>query len=228
MIKLHYKMLLRSLFILLFVYSFIGLLPPTAVAATMSGGSYTINQQDVQIQPFVTDPPKPQEQTTKHFAQGDNFIVDTSTPDAFSFGMSTEHISFGTLQATNPVLRTLTLFLDSINSYQILTAEDHPLRKEAETIIPDTTCDNGSCSPITDALWTSTLTYGFGYRINTMNPAYFKPFSDIVQNHLLSPLVYGASANNHEFTVTYKANISGTQATGRYSNTVTYIATPNY
>jgi len=202
-------------------------LPPVQ-ASTMSGDSYTIDQQDVQIQPYVREQQKPQEQTIKHFAQGDNFTVDTTTPDAFSFGMSTEHISFGTLQATNPVLRTLTLFLNSINSYQILTAEDHPLRKGTETIIPDTTCDNGSCSPITEALWTNTLTYGFGYRLNTMDPAYFKPFSDILQNHLLSTLASGPTANNHEFTVTYKANISGGQETGRYSNTVTYIATPDF
>lgn len=194
----------------------------------MTNDSYTIDQQDVEIQPYVREQTKPQEQTTKHFAQGENFTVDTSSPDTFSFGISADHISFGALQATNPVLRTLTLFLNSSNSYQILTAEDHPLRKNPETIIPDTTCDNGSCSSIIDALWTSTLTYGFGYRINTMDPAYFRPFSDILQKHTLSSLIYGSRANNHEFTVTYKANISATQETGSYSNTVTYIATPDF
>ena len=120
------------------------------------------------------------------------------------------------------------LSLDSIGGYQIVTAEDHPLRKEPQTIIPDTSCDNGSCSAITEALWVQALTYGFGYRLDNMQPAYFKPFPDILRNEMFSPLISGLEANNFDFNVTYKANISATQENGSYSNTVTYIATPDF
>lgn len=218
----------RRFIIVLLGYLFIGLFPPKASATTMSGDSYSIDQQGVQIQPYVQDSPPPKDQTTKPYAQGTNYVVETTAPDAFSFDISAQHISFGTLQATNPVLRTLGLIINSASSYQILTAEDHPLRTDPQTIIPDTTCDNGSCSPVTEAPWINTLTYGFGYRLDSMADAYFKPFPDLLRNQLLTSLIHELNADNHGLTITYKTNISGTQEPGSYSNTVTYIATPDF
>lgn len=198
------------------------------MAATMSGDNYSLDQQDVQIQPYVQEQPKPKDQTAKPYAQGTNYTVETTAQDAFSFSTSAEHISFGILQPTNPVLRTLGLIVDSTFGYQILTAEDHPLRTGPQTIIPDTSCDNGSCSPLTEAPWINTLTYGFGYRLDGMTDSYFKPFPNLLRSQLISPLIHEASGNNHGITVTYKTNISGTQENGSYSNTVTYIATPDF
>lgn len=218
----------KQLLIGLFVYLLSGLLSPTASAATMTGDNYSIDQQSVQIQPFIKEQPKPKDSTEKPLAQGTNYTVETTSPEPFSFGVSTRKISFGTLQPTNPVLRKLILSLDSKRGYQVLTAENHPLRIEDELIIPDTTCDNGSCSNITAALWVNALTYGFGYHLDGMEPAYFQHFPDSLRNEAIYPLSRGLQATNHEINVTYKVNVSGTQEVGSYTNIVTYIATPDF
>lgn len=194
----------------------------------MTGDNYSVEKRTVRIQPFVQEKPKPKEETDKPLAQGKNFTVETTAPEAFSFGISSQNLSFGTLQATNPVIRKLTLSLDSLRGYQVLTAANHPLNKQNQTTIPDTTCDNGSCSSITEALWTNTLTYGFGYHLDSMEPAYFKRFPDTNRGEAAYPLLTGLQAKNREFNVTYKVNISTTQESGSYSNTVTYIATPDF
>jgi hypothetical protein len=212
----------------LFVYLLIGLFPPLASGEVMTNDSYTVKKNTVQIQPYIKDQPKPKEEIEKPYAQGQNYIVETTSPEAFSFGISTDNISFGPLQPTNPVLRRLTLLLGSNRGYQIFTTQDHALRTNEKTIIPDTTCDNGSCSSITPALWENTLTYGFGYHLDTMETAYFQHFPDSSRNEALYPIIQGLQARNQEFNVTYKVNIAGTQEAGTYSNTVTYIATPDF
>lgn len=212
----------------LLIYLLICLYSPKANAATMSNNSYSVQKRSVQIQPFVTETPKPKTETIKPFAEGDNFIVETATPEPFSFSVSQNILDFGVLQATNPVIRKLTLSLDSSRGYHVLTAADHSLRMDATEIIPDTTCDNGSCSDITPALWTNTLTYGFGYHSDSMEPATFRQFPNSSQNEAPAELIRGSFAKNRELNVTHKINISNTQSKGSYTNTLFYIATPDF
>lgn len=160
----------------------------------------------------------------------------------FRFSISNLLIDFGTLTPTNPVKRTNTLTVTngSANGYAVTAFENHQLLVPASgVLIPDTTCDTGLCTESTAASWpdSSILVYGFGYRCDnlsgtdcsTFSTDYYKQFADDSKAEtpqtVMSSLLVG---KNRQAQITYKVNISGTQAAGRYSNVITYIATPTY
>lgn len=194
----------------------------------MTNDNYTVEKRGVQIQSFTKEQPKQRELTEVFLTSGDNYTVATANPEAFSFTLSQNSISFGPLQATNPVIRELNLQLTSLRGYQVLAAADHSLQKQAQIFIPDTTCDNGSCSEFTPAPWKNTLTYGFGYRQETMEADNYKQFADLSRNESLQPIFEGLQAQNVKKKITYRVNISGTQPSESYTNTIFYIATPDY
>lgn len=160
----------------------------------------------------------------------------------FRFTISNLDINFGTLTATNPVTRTnmLTVSNGSAFGYNVTAYENHQLLSPANgSVIPDTTCDNGLCTQNTSALWSNTLTYGFGYRCEDVvgtdcstdftTSDYYKQFADLSANETPGIVMVGANVGrNKQAQITYKVNISGTQVAGQYSNVVTYIATPTF
>ncbi len=157
----------------------------------------------------------------------------------FSFTVSNTRIDFGTLSPTNPVTRTTTLTISntSASSYQVSASENHPLLvAKTGAIIADTTCDKGNCSESQAAQWSSTLTYGFGYSCgatsiipqSTNCSSLFKQFADVSKKEKAQIIVNGGKGRNQKATVTYKVNIASSQATGVYSNAITYVATPGF
>src|SRR6185312_9640643 len=98
-------------------------------------------------------------------------------------------------------------------------------------------CDNGTCTPEIAASWTNALTYGFGYRCDSKEtnlcdvqfstPYYFKSFPDKSSAHAAEPIMISRKGQS-QATITYKVNISGTQKTGGYYNSITYLAIPNF
>ena len=158
----------------------------------------------------------------------------------FSFELSQNTIDFGVLSATNPVIRTTNLSVSSPASpYQVLGHEDHALLSTSNAVIPDTTCDNGSCTEVTPAEWTNTLTYGFGYRCENVKgsgcsnafsePAYYRQFADRSKNETPQTIMTAdTKGKNDEAKILYKINIPGTQQTGSYSNEITFIAAPTF
>lgn len=170
----------------------------------------------------------------------------------FSFSISSLAIDFGTLSPTNPVTRTNTLTIgnQSAYGYVVTASENHQLLVPASgALIPDTTCDAGGCSETTSAAWSSTLTYGFGYRCDSVsviyngaisngcvagdlnfynNPTFYKQFSDNSKSETAQGVMSGTSGRNQQATITYKTNISSSQVAGTYTNAITYIATPTY
>lgn len=160
----------------------------------------------------------------------------------FSFTISQTLIDFGILTPTNPVTRTnlLTVSTDSAYGYEVTGYENHQLLVPSEgSIIPDTTCDTGSCTESVADIWTNTLTYGFGYRCDDISGSdcnsdfatstYYKQFADNSKGETEQPIMSDAtSGKNRQSQITYKVNVSGTQAAGAYTNVVTYIATPTY
>ena len=157
----------------------------------------------------------------------------------FRFSISNTNIDFGTLTATNPVTRTnvLTVTNGSAYGYQVTASENHPLSSFASgATIPDTACDSGPCTPSTSGPWTSTLTYGFGYRCDNVSgtdcasgfsdSTYYKPFDASPSAQVV--MTGNNAGRNKQCQITYKVNISGTQVAGTYTNTITYIATPTF
>ncbi len=170
----------------------------------------------------------------------------------FAFSISDTIIDFGVLSPTNPVTRTSTISVDnqSANGYVVTASENHQLLVPAKgAVIPDTTCDAGTCTQTTPAAWTSSLVYGFGYRCDSVsviyngstssdclgggssfspNANYYKQFADASKTETAQTLMSGTSGRTQQATITYKVNVSTGQAPGLYTNTVTYIATPTY
>ena len=169
----------------------------------------------------------------------------------FSFSISNTLIDFGLLSPTNPVTRTTTLTISnsSAPSYQVTASENHQLQVvKTGAIIPDTTCDKGACSQTQAAEWSNILTYGFGYRCDSIsitsqdaksptcmkndasfsNSGYFKQFADASKKESSQVLINGGKGSAQKATVIYKVNIPSSQASGNYSNSVTYVAVPSF
>jgi hypothetical protein len=163
----------------------------------------------------------------------------------FSFrisGASPILVNFGILDPNSPSLRTQNLIVSngSAAGYNVYAFANHQLLNPANgQLIPDTVCDSGPCSETVSAPWTSTLTYGFGYRCDNVSGTdcasgfttgtYFKQFADASFNESPVAVMTGLNVGrDKEVTITYKANISAVQPAGLYSNVITYIATPTY
>jgi hypothetical protein len=165
--------------------------------------------------------------------------IDSMLP--FTFSISSVEINFGTIVPGEPVAREniLTVSSGASAGYQVILQEDHPLRDlSTGSEIPDTTCDAGNCSHTTAALWTSPLTYGFGYRcdnvlgadcssgFNTAN--FYKQFPNAQAGEPAQVVMSGANAGSKkQAKITYKVNIPASQAEGVYQNKIKYIATPS-
>jgi hypothetical protein len=204
-------------------------LPEQASGATMENERYMIEKSTINVAPLLPDEPTPPaHKEEKPYAKGKNYTVSTTKSEGFSFTVSQPLLDFGKLSATNPVIRQLELVLTSPFPFQIIAFEDHPLQLKSSKAIPDTTCDNGACSETTAANWTNTLTYGFGYSLESFDSDAYKQFADTSRAEPFQTILSGTQANNKRFKVLYKVNISGTQSSGDYTNTVTYFATPDF
>lgn len=161
---------------------------------------------------------------------------------SFRFSIAELAIDFGVLSPTNPVTRenTLTITNGSAFGYTVSATESSQLINPASgALIADTTCDNGTCTEIVSAAWTSNLTYGFGYRCDNISgtdcasgfsdSTFYKQFSDTTKQETPQAVMTGtAVGKNKKARVTYKVNISGTQPPGTYRNYINYIAAPNF
>lgn len=146
--------------------------------------------------------------------------------DEFSFAIDNLSIDFGTLTpgVATTATSTLTTTSPSGLGFQITASENSPLRLNSGTTIPDFPGDND--------LWTSDTIYGFGFNANTLyfsSANHFSKFANIALGE--SPQVFDSSnthVKNHNTTITYKINISSSQAAGTYQNYIVYTATPQY
>jgi hypothetical protein len=161
----------------------------------------------------------------------------------FAFSIDNTKIDFGSLSPANPVTRTniLSVSNQSAGGYTVTAFENHQLFDPAHgQYIPDTTCDSGSCSEALASAWTSTLTYGFGYRCDIVNLVnycntdfsnsdYYKQFADDSKTET-HQMVFSSTktGRNQRAQVTYKVNVSSLQPAGSYSNRITFIATPTF
>jgi hypothetical protein len=170
-----------------------------------------------------------------------NGFEDFQSNSPFVFSISQTLIDFGTLSPNNPILRTniLSTVPSSVYAYSVFSLENHGLASNKGDSIPDTTCDNGSCTQSMSAPWNSLLTYGFGYRCDDLigsdcgdgfsNKSFYKQFTDTSKSEMQETVLSGTGGKKERKSqITYKVNISASQAKGIYSNVVTYIAVPSF
>lgn len=155
----------------------------------------------------------------------------------FSFVISDLTIDFGTLTPSTFTTDTNTLTISAPGQgYTVTALEDHPLERSGSDQIPDTTCDGGTCTQTTAAVWTSTSIYGFGFNMSGndipgdfTNSTYFRQFADAESAESPATVMSSNSAGQARVaTVTYKINSSASQAAGNYSNIINYVATPTF
>lgn len=160
----------------------------------------------------------------------------------FRFSVSDIAVTLGTLTPNNPIFRTaiLTISNQSAGGYSVTISQNHQLLVPASgAIIPDTTCDSGTCSQTSPAAWTSSVVYGWGYRCDLVsgsnycvsdfsNANYYKQFADLSKSESAQTVMTGATGRNQQAQITYKVNIPASQFAGFYTNVVSYIATPTY
>ncbi len=240
-----YQLVPHTIIICLFAYLFICLFPTHALGDTLSNGSYSINVGNIDTNPQPTQRPKQTSQVLgtsapqPEFTTGPNYTVNTSN-DSLSINTSQNTIDYGILSSTNPVTRISNIsFSNSQFGAEILTYENRPLETIKNDIIQNTSCDDGDCSSFTAAVWTNTLTYGFGYRCDSQdstlcdpqfaNADYFKQYPEDSLDELAEPLlISNHSSHTNKAVVTYKVNIPGTQKPGAYYNSITYLAVPGF
>ncbi|MFH1536223.1 MAG: hypothetical protein ABIC96_04120 [Patescibacteria group bacterium] len=229
----------------------------SALALTMSNSNYSIDMGNFNMASGVTSNSNEKlgftvGQTAPGLFSGPNYLVKSgfqyinvasaSSSIVFTFSIDQTTIDFGTISATDPVTRTNKLSVSSgaTNGYSITAVENQPLTdSSSHEIIPDTTCDNGSCSESLSAPWANTLTYGFGYRCDNeeasdcatgfSDSTFYKQFSDSLKKE--TPQIIMSSVKSSlsaKAKITYKVNVSGMQAAGVYGNVITYIATPTF
>jgi len=162
----------------------------------------------------------------------------------FAFTISDINLDFGILNANTPEILTniLTISAGGAGGYQVTAFENHPLKSASDNYIPDTLGDDGNASESTASAWGQDTTYGFGFNMDgddipndftnpACDPNCFRQFADPTASPPEDPqIVMSSSAvtRQSEATASYKLNISGTQAAGRYQNQIIYIATPIY
>ncbi len=156
----------------------------------------------------------------------------------FSFTISSHSVNFGHLVSQNPATSSATLTVSSggAGGYQVKASEDHPLKIIGSTsTIPDTNCDS-SCSQSAAGVWSSPSRYGFGFNMSGQDVpvdftdlTYFRQFSDrsiSESSEIVMSSIY--VGRGRQSTVTYKVNVSGTQAGGTYNNIIMFTAIPSY
>lgn len=186
-------------------------------------------------------------ETAPGLYSGDNYKVRAgfqyiSSIIKFRFTITEQLVDFGVLTPGTAVTRTHSLIVTngSAAGYSVTATESSQLLNPTTgEVIPDTTCDDGTCTQTTSAAWTSALTYGFGYRCDNetgtdcasgfSDSTYYKQFPDSSKNEAGQSVMSGTNVGkNKRVRITYKANIATTQQGGFYRNFVNYVATPTF
>ncbi len=241
--------LLIFIFILTFNFAFLIFnLVPSSEAVTMSSDNYQIQWGNINIgggrksstSYTVTDTIG---QSAAGLYSSTGYIVRAGfqyiyTIVPFSFTISDLEMDLGSLipGTTATATNQLTVSAGGAGGYQVLAFEDHRLKNESGVYIPDTTCDTDSCDETDADPWTQNDEYGFGFNINGddvpsdfVNSTYYRQFADDELDEPHQSVMVGASATeSSQATVTYKANISATQAMGNYETGIVYVALPTY
>lgn len=251
--KLNSKLKICSWLLLFFIINNQSSIINIVNGQIMTNGSYTIEEGNLNsFAGQATDTNYTVNDTGGGLApgiyEGTNYKIranfgyggEASSSSDFSFSISNTAVSFGTLNPGEPITRANTLTVSSPNAgYQITGSENHPLQNTTNSTIPNTTCDSGNCSQAISGLWVSPLTYGFGYRCDSVSSSnncasgfstanYYKSFSNTATSQ--NPQIIMASSipvSNNIGQITYKLNISGSQASGLYQNAIQYVAVPS-
>lgn len=155
----------------------------------------------------------------------------------FRFRILSTRIDLGELSADTFAEGTHDIVITTRGSgYTLAARADRPLRiKDDGPYIPQTACNTG-CSPTAAGIWNATNRYGFGFNVmgtnrsvDFTNASYFRPFSNSQASEAFATIASTTNVVKDDvLTITYRANINGSQEAGSYSTGVSYRAVPTY
>lgn len=131
----------------------------------------------------------------------------------------------------------LTVNTNAGDGFIITSQETDQLTNSGGQTIPDTTCDNGSCTEITADAWvTATANHGLGHTCFGLScvAAYssgtnYRQFASIADAETAQTMMSSSTpVTNATSTVVYQLSVPVSQASGDYTNTVVYIATAQF
>jgi hypothetical protein len=194
----------------------------------------TLNGGAIQLQIEETTPtPTPPENSSPTPPPPVSLSIDGGS---ISIGQDIDAIDYGPLSPTNPILRILNISAsDTAKGFSVFAFEDHPPTASNSAVIEDTACDNHLCQQTNSSDWISTLTYGFGYRCDSIycspgfeKDTFYKQFANNGNGKFPERIMASRQPGSIAGRITFKLNISGTQDLSvPYQNTVTFISLPN-
>lgn len=175
----------------------------------------TLKSDDFAIQIGITPTPKP---FTPKIQVG---FPDSRDTKPLEISLSTNLIDYGPLNPTNPIKRQLNISIDagSSHGFSLFAFEDHPLRLD-ENIIPDTTCDTGSCTQKNKASWINPFTFGLGF---SFDDKAYQQFADFSNHEIMEKIEPGK--------MIIKLNINQNQPLAKdknYENSLIFLVLPKY
>lgn len=167
--------------------------------------------------------------------QKGNSSLGVLSQGSLSVQTSQSLLDFNEIMPGEPIIRSFNIQVggQAIPQFEILGYEDTPLSSNNNVTIPDTSCDDGTCTPYNGSPWKTSLTFGFGYRCDIQtngcgqsfsDPDVYKPFTHGAFNAV--PIFSGNTNDNDQLTFTLKVNIPGTQPLTQYTNTISLLVLP--
>ena len=137
----------------------------------------------------------------------------------------------------NSASNKLTITTKGAGGYTIYAYEQNPLTHSNGTnIIPDTTCNAGTCTQAIAGVWTNQNIPGFGFNVvgndvatDFLDSTYFRQFADNSSAEDMQVIMNNSNiVKNSQGTITYKVGIDGNTTAGNYQTGIVYVAVPGY
>jgi len=165
-------------------------------------------------------------------------IVAVEVKGAMSSGGT--KVPFGTINA-NTFYQGCHDLLVSTNAgggYSLAAQQNHQLQTAGGVTLPDTTCNNGTCTATTAAAWSTATINGFGHTCRNQigsdcvsaygNGLYFRQFADMSAGEAPQSIMASTTPAIATSRVKYRLNRSAAQPAGTYTNLVSYSLTGTY
>lgn len=141
---------------------------------------------------------------------------------------------------------TVTVNSNSPAGYALYVQQNHQLQNMAmpgamltsRTVVPDTTCDDKSCTPTVAGTWENNDQAGFGYSVmggdslaDFANGTKYRPFAtkDNGENPVLIAQEEAATSNlnDRQTQVVYRTRVASDNEAGIYANGIIYTVIPS-
>ena len=149
-------------------------------------------------------------------------------------------VPFGTINANTfyQGCHDLVVSTNAGGGYSLAGLENHELMTAGGTILPDTTCNTGTCTATTGAAWTTATNNGLGHTCrneigNDCVSAYgngtaFRQFADASSGEVPVSIMASTTPAIATSRVKYRVSRSTGQGAGEYSNTISYSIMATY